>query len=142
MTAPAPNYVYRASLVKVIDGDTIRALVDCGFFVFKQCDIRLLGINCPEINTPEGKRAKEFTIHFMAGGHVAMLDEWTDFTIESVKVDKYGNRWDARVWVGDQCLNDALFDAGLAVKVNWMPAPNVLGSSVSPLTPMTMNEGE
>ena len=44
-------YEYRAKLVRVVDGDTVDALIDCGFSLFTRQRIRLLGINTPECRT-------------------------------------------------------------------------------------------
>ena len=44
-------YTYRATVTKVVDGDTIDALVDLGFDTWKQVRIRLNGINSPESRT-------------------------------------------------------------------------------------------
>ena len=40
-------YTYNATVTKVVDGDTIDALVDLGFDTWKQVRIRLNGINTP-----------------------------------------------------------------------------------------------
>ncbi|MBL7198394.1 MAG: thermonuclease family protein [Candidatus Omnitrophica bacterium] len=53
-------FTYLAYIDRIIDGDTLRALIDCGFeFVIRQ-KLRLRGIDCPELSTPEGQRAKRF----------------------------------------------------------------------------------
>ena len=44
-------YTYNATVTKVVDGDTIDALVDLGFDTWKQVRIRLNGINSPESRT-------------------------------------------------------------------------------------------
>jgi micrococcal nuclease len=44
-------YTYNATVTKVVDGDTIDALVDLGFDTWKQTRIRLNGINSPESRT-------------------------------------------------------------------------------------------
>ena len=45
-------FEYRASLVKIIDGDTIDVDLDLGFdVVLKKQRIRLYGINTPESRT-------------------------------------------------------------------------------------------
>ncbi len=53
-------YTYSARPVRVIDGDTIEALVDVGFGIFVRDTFRLKGINAPESNTHAGKSAKLF----------------------------------------------------------------------------------
>ena len=48
-------YQYKAKLIRVVDGDTIDALIDCGFSTFKKERIRLYGINTPECRTRDKK---------------------------------------------------------------------------------------
>jgi endonuclease YncB( thermonuclease family) len=43
---------------KAIDGDTARILVDCGFGVAFRFDIRLEGINAPELRNPGGRESQ------------------------------------------------------------------------------------
>lgn len=44
-----PAYLYRAQVVRIVDGDTIDVDIDLGFYVWiKSQRIRLLGINSPE----------------------------------------------------------------------------------------------
>ena len=51
-------YEYKAKLIKVVDGDTVDAMIDCGFSVYRKERIRLLGINAPETRTRD-KKEKE-----------------------------------------------------------------------------------
>lgn len=44
-------YIYNASLIRIVDGDTIEAMVDLGFFTWKKVTIRLYGIDTPETRT-------------------------------------------------------------------------------------------
>ena len=43
-------YTYNAKVIKVVDGDTLDALVDLGFDTWKQVRIRMMGINTPGID--------------------------------------------------------------------------------------------
>ena len=52
-------YQYRAKLIKVVDGDTVDALIDCGFSTFKKERIRLYGINTPESRTRDKEEKKK-----------------------------------------------------------------------------------
>ena len=52
-------YSYTAKLIKVIDGDTIDAMIDLGFNVWIKKRIRLAGINAYESRT----RDKESTAY-------------------------------------------------------------------------------
>lgn len=53
-------YTYNASVLRVLDGDTVELMFDLGFHVKIAHICRLHGINAPEKNTPEGKAAKAF----------------------------------------------------------------------------------
>lgn len=45
-----PAYLYRAVVVRVVDGDTINVDIDLGFYVWiKKQRIRLFGIDTPEV---------------------------------------------------------------------------------------------
>ncbi len=70
---------YRAEVVKVIDGDTIAVRIDCGFHVFFETRLRLMGINTPEINASglEGEEARDFV--------KALLPPGTAIRVETIK---------------------------------------------------------
>ena len=51
-------YQYKAKLIRVVDGDTVDALIDCGFSTFKKERIRLYGINAPESRTRDKEEKK------------------------------------------------------------------------------------
>ena len=60
---PRPSgatYVFKATVLDIVDGDTIVLDVDCGFEIKKKERIRLAGIDCPEISTEEGREAAEY----------------------------------------------------------------------------------
>ncbi len=46
-------YRYNAKLDRVVDGDTIDALVDLGFDIWKKVRIRMVGMNAPESRTKD-----------------------------------------------------------------------------------------
>ena len=51
-------YIYKASLIRVVDGDTVDLVIDLGFDTFRHERFRLYGIDAPELNTEAGKEAK------------------------------------------------------------------------------------
>jgi micrococcal nuclease len=51
-------YIYKASLIRVVDGDTVDLIIDLGFDTFRHERFRLYGIDAPEMNTLAGKAAK------------------------------------------------------------------------------------
>ena len=58
------DYKIKRGSVTVVDGDTIRCVLDLGFSILHKATIRLAGINCPETRTRNlaekelGKKAK------------------------------------------------------------------------------------
>ena len=52
------NYIYKAELVRVVDGDTVDLVIDLGFDTFRHERFRLYGIDAPEMRTEAGKAAK------------------------------------------------------------------------------------
>lgn len=51
MMAFADMFVYDATILRVVDGDTVDALVDLGFSTHRKIRVRLYGINAPESRT-------------------------------------------------------------------------------------------
>ena len=55
-------YQYRVlDILRVLDGDTIDSRIDLGFGLQANLRFRVAGVDCPELNTPEGKVARDFT---------------------------------------------------------------------------------
>ncbi|MSR78177.1 MAG: DUF1016 family protein [Candidatus Omnitrophica bacterium] len=105
-------YTFKAYVERVIDGDTLKVEFELGFGQRHHETIRLRCIDCPEINTPEGKAAKRFVENQLKG---------VDFiTVKSVqtKREKWG-RYLGDVFFGDKpvYLNQLLLDKGHAVRV-------------------------
>jgi endonuclease YncB( thermonuclease family) len=95
MATTANNkYSYRATLVRVIDGDTILVTVDLGFKIFTEKTLRLARINAPEKTTNEGVLAKDWLAHLIATG--------SQLAFESTKVDIYGRSIAEVTW---DCAN-------------------------------------
>jgi micrococcal nuclease len=102
-----PLYNYDATVLRVVDGDTLQVSADLGFSVHVVASIRLRGINAPELNTPEGRTAREFVVGLLPAG--------TTVRINTLKVDKFGGRFDAKVLLGDVDVASAVLAAGHAV---------------------------
>ena len=54
------SYTYPARVESVIDGDTIWAIIDCGFDTFVREKLRFHRIDTPELGTPEGEKARRY----------------------------------------------------------------------------------
>ena len=51
-------YIYKAELIRVVDGDTVELMIDLGFDTSRKERFRLYGIDAPELNTLAGKASK------------------------------------------------------------------------------------
>jgi endonuclease YncB( thermonuclease family) len=118
----ADLFTFRASVQRVIDGDTLVVTLALPPGEMDE-KLRLRGLDCPEIDTPEGKAAKRFV-------DVQLLDA-TEVIIATAKVDKY-DRYLADVFIrgrdGEEIfLNNALLKNGHAVPMGneamdeWVP---------------------
>ncbi|MDD5227058.1 MAG: DUF1016 N-terminal domain-containing protein, partial [Candidatus Omnitrophica bacterium] len=65
--AAKPGYTYKAFLKEVIDGDTLWVVLDAGMREVRKEKLRLRGIDCPELNTVEGQKAKKFLEKVLEG---------------------------------------------------------------------------
>lgn len=108
-------YWYRASCVRVIDGDTADLLIDLGYKIRVEQRVRLFGLNAPETKgtTKEaGLKTK---------GRLAELIVGKELWVDSMKdsQEKYG-RYLVEIWtkVGDTktliSVNQQLIQEGLA----------------------------
>ena len=82
-------YEYHATVVGVHDGDTITVHIDLGFdILWRNQKIRLLGINAPELNTPDGIASRDALLSVIPVG--------TEIVMQTKQLkgdkEKYG-RW-------------------------------------------------
>ena len=61
-------YEYAATVLKVVDGDTVHLEVDLGLDQSRKLSARLYGINAPELNTAAGKAARQHLTFLLFGG--------------------------------------------------------------------------
>lgn len=92
-------FTYEAYVFQVIDGDTFTAVIDLGFGFTTTQTLRLRGLDAPEIESKEGREAKEFLERKILSGKPVL--------IRTVKSDKY-DRYLADVFIGDDYLNQEL----------------------------------
>jgi|TARA_R110000824_G_scaffold112520_3_gene261756 micrococcal nuclease len=111
-------YEYSAEVLRVVDGDTVDVLFDCGFSTFRKERVRLHGIDAPESRT----RDKEEKVKGLAAK--ARLQELIKNTSKKViikteldKKGKYG-RILGVIWDKDKKknFNEMLISEGHAVK--------------------------
>jgi micrococcal nuclease len=53
-------YIYKAELIRVVDGDTVDLIIDLGFDTLRKERFRLYGIDAPELRTEAGKASKKW----------------------------------------------------------------------------------
>lgn len=114
MDAPADQFVRRAKLLRVIDGDTLRLEIDLGFGASIVHDVRLSGIDTPEPRSDERLAGQWVTKQV-----VEWIGERTELLIHSkvFELGKFG-RCLCEVWVDGECLNHWLLDRNLAWPTN------------------------
>lgn len=104
---------YRAQLSRCVDGDTLDVTVDLGFGVMITQRIRLVGVNAPERNTPEGVTAKRWVEAWLAD----LPKDGFPLTLTSKKPhvnDKYGRYLCDVVRHDGLNLSECLIKAGMA----------------------------
>jgi len=107
-------YKYNATLVRVVDGDTVDALVDLGFDTWKKVRIRFYGMDAWESRT----RDKEEKVKGLAAKArvIELLDNADGkFILQSYGVGKYG-RCLGELYIEDNNINQLLITEGHAKK--------------------------
>ena len=107
-------YEYRCEITRVVDGDTVDAIIDLGFDVSYKSRVRLYGIDTPESRTrdlDEKARGK------LAGKFLSDAILHADNLVIQTKLDKKGKfgRVLGVIVADDVDLNQALIDNHLAV---------------------------
>ena len=108
-------YEYKAHVTRVVDGDTIDADVDLGFYMIARIRMRLARINTPETFSVK-KDSEEYKAGVKSKTHVIDAIGGKDVLIRTQKTGKFG-RWIAEVLYGADFktnLSDELLELGLA----------------------------
>jgi len=110
---PFSFYQYKATVIRVIDGDTAWLRIDRGFREFFETSCRLFGINAPELSTgAPGAASKDWLTQHITGKTLYVV---------SMKLDKYGRPlvtlYDPETTVAEfnQSINQQMLNLGLAV---------------------------
>lgn len=96
---PSPGFAWSGKVVSIADGDTIRVLHNG-----KEEEIRLYGIDTPEIGQAFGQKAKDLTSALVAGRKIE---------VQQKDVDSYG-RTVGLVFVDGNNLNELIVKNGSA----------------------------
>lgn len=108
-------YTYKATVNRVIDGDTVELTIDLGFTVKWKSTCRLYGINAPELKSRDvvvREKAKDARIYVSK-----QLISGLEVMIVSRELDKYGRPL-VDIYYGkdfSQHINQELIDKQLAV---------------------------
>ncbi len=84
------RFWYGATVIDVIDGDTVDLMIDLGFNIHHKIRVRLYGVNTPESRTKDlaekalGLKAKAFTRDWLTN------HKWVFVNTIPDKNDKYG----------------------------------------------------
>lgn len=106
---------YRASVIRVVDGDTVDIKVDLGFDILTNMRVRVLGIDTPEINAADP--ALRERAHAAKARVEGLLPPGTavEITTEKDRREKYG-RYLASIKLPDAAdLAALLLQEGFAV---------------------------
>ncbi len=104
---------YPGTIVKVTDGDTVKAVLDVGLDVLRKVNLRFSGINAFEIRTPLGPEARQYVVDWFAA-HPDFICYTEKDRSNNDRVEKYG-RYLGTFIAGESILNQELVDNGLAV---------------------------
>jgi micrococcal nuclease len=108
------DYSRKATIERVIDGDTFVCMIDMGLRIYKRVTVRVFGLNCPEktgLTKAQGLRSKDYTKGWFASNKEFMIR-----TVNKGKEDSFG-RLIAEVASIDNnySLSEGLLAFGLAV---------------------------
>lgn len=108
-------YTYKATVDRVVDGDTLKVTIDLGFTVYWKSSCRFYGVNTPELKSKDAElkakaqAAKKYVSELLTPG--------TEIMVKSRDLDKYGRPL-VDVFYGQEFsmhLNQELIDKNYAV---------------------------
>jgi endonuclease YncB( thermonuclease family) len=96
--------------VRVVDGDTVRLILDLGFWMERlEQPYRLLRINAPEMSTVEGQNARAALVAFLADKALVAHTQ---------KSDNFG-RFLTELYANSENVSDYLVANGFAAYQNY-----------------------
>lgn len=96
---------YRATITRVVDGDTLDAVVQVWPGITAQASLRLFGIDTPEL---KAKQTCERTLAQSARTALEQIASGKSVTIIVRRMDKYAGRYDASVNVDGMDLSSEM----------------------------------
>ena len=112
--AKVEPYIYNARLIRVVDGDTADAWIDCGFNISVKKRIRFMGVDTWECRT---RNLEEKALGLKAKAYTKEMLERNEgnFLVKSHGVGKYGRLLGELFVDGEEkSLNDLLKENGHA----------------------------
>lgn len=104
-------YTYNATVLDNYDGDTLTVSIDLGFGLTKEAEIRLFGVNTPELKSSDiHKRGKAIAAKNAIG---QLCQPGKHIIIRTYKSGKYG-RWLGMLMLQQGIVNDFLLETNLA----------------------------
>lgn len=101
------SYKFYGTVVRVVDGDTVKIDIDLGFSVHTVHNIRIANINAAELSTQQGKDARDFLIKLLPTG--------TKVIVHTDKYKQSFTRYIGDIYLGDgRSVAKLIVDAGFA----------------------------
>jgi len=115
------SYTYPARVESVIDGDTIWAVIDCGFATLIREKLRFHRIDTPELGTPQGEKARRYVRRVLkASPHIVVCthsyDKYARYLADIFYLPGVSSY--ERICSDGLYLNQELLDKGLAQPVH------------------------
>lgn len=114
LTPEMAGAIYQATLIKVLDGDTVDLHVNLGLGFEVNARIRLVDVGCPEIFGVKST-SEEFGKGLVAKSHAAkwFYESGPNYYLQAEHKGIHG-RWLGQIWkaIGENSLNDLLIDLG------------------------------
>lgn len=114
MTPPVPNYTHKATLDRVVDGDTYWLRLDLGTYAGVRdelvVDVRLEGIDVVEADTPHGPAATQRARELLTGASEILVQ--TSKPDLSSPLGASFARTRGHVWVDGQDMAELMRAAG------------------------------
>lgn len=108
-------YTYKAIVLGIVDGDTVKLQIDFGMRMYMIANCRLYSVNAPELHD------KDQAVRDMANQSKKYLENKLSINstvfVESKKLDKYGRPL-VKIYYGENYLDlcSELLSLGLAIK--------------------------
>ena len=107
-------YEYKCEVTRVVDGDTVDVIIDCGFSILHKARVRMYGIDTPESRTRDldekarGKLASQYIQDHIDNGNEIIIKTEKD------SKGKFG-RILGKIFIDGKDINQSMIDEHLAV---------------------------